>query len=205
MILSLAAAALPAIFAQPAPSLYRCANGSLFFAAVGKQKVTLEAFGRTWDLFKIGAGADERYTNGEVTLWFKDSAVTIERDEAREFNECKPAGAPAAKAMVTGSIIYRDRVTPEAGSVLLVRIQELAADGAPGRTIAERSYKIEGPGFLSIEIPYDPKQIDPRIGYAVSARITRGTDLLFLTDTLYPVITGYSNHVRMTLRRVAPL
>jgi putative lipoprotein len=36
---------------------------------------------------------------------------------------------------------------------------------------------------------YDPAQIDPRMTYAVSARITEGNELLFISDTVYPVLT----------------
>ena len=50
---------------------------------------------------------------------------------------------------------------------------------------------ITNPGQVPIpfEIAYDPASIDPRFTYAVQARITADGQLLFISDTVTPVIT----------------
>ena len=42
---------------------------------------------------------------------------------------------------------------------------------------------------FAFEIPYDPAKIDPRMGYAVPARIEDGGQLQFINDQSNPVIT----------------
>jgi putative lipoprotein len=51
------------------------------------------------------------------------------------------------------------------------------------------------------EISYDPGTIDARHSYAVRARITRAGELLFVSDTVYPVLTrGAGDEVNIQLR-----
>ncbi|MCX7063437.1 MAG: YbaY family lipoprotein [Proteobacteria bacterium] len=52
------------------------------------------------------------------------------------------------------------------------------------------------------EISYDPSSIDARHSYAVRARVTRASELLFVSDTVYPVLTrGARNEVNILLHR----
>jgi copper homeostasis protein (lipoprotein) len=45
------------------------------------------------------------------------------------------------------------------------------------------------------EIAYDPNAIDTRHSYAVRARVTRAGQLLFVSDSVYPVLTGGAGDV----------
>lgn len=56
---------------------------------------------------------------------------------------------------------------------------------------------------IPFEIFYDPALIDPRLTYSVSARILRGDKLLFISDTVHPVITrGHPDTVEIVVRPV---
>ena len=61
---------------------------------------------------------------------------------------------------------------------------------APAKVISTQRIEAGGkqPPF-PYELSYDPAQIDPRMTYSVSARITEGSELLFISDTVIPVLT----------------
>ena len=58
---------------------------------------------------------------------------------------------------------------------------------------------------LHLTIGYDPKAINPAGRYAVRARLSSGTQLLYISDTQHAVLThGASNAVALQLVSVAP-
>ena len=85
----------------------------------------------------------------------------------------------AAKAEVTGSVFYRERIMLAPPGVVTV---------TPNVTAPP----------INFALAYDPAQIIPNHTYSVSARIEVDGKLRFITDTHYPVITrGAPNHVEM--------
>ena len=97
---------------------------------------------------------------------------------------------------VVCSIDERIALPPDAS--LEVKLVDISKQDVPAETIAEQ--KITNPGQVPIpfELWYDPDKIDPRMTYAVQARIEQGGKLLFISTRVFPVITrGNSTHVEV--------
>lgn len=99
---------------------------------------------------------------------------------------------------------YRERIAVPPTAQLLVQIRDVSRADAPAPLIGEQRIEMSHQVPVSFEVHYDPDVIDPRRRYQVSARIVDGQQLLFITDTAYPVITGWPNQVDLLLRRVPP-
>ena len=105
---------------------------------------------------------------------------------------------PAAKAEVTGSVFYRERIMLAPPGVVTVSLADTSLMDAPSKTIATQVIKGQTAPPFKFALAYDPKAIDPRNTYSVSARIEVDGKLRFITDTHTPVIThGAPTHVKM--------
>ena len=95
----------------------------------------------------------------------------------------------AGSGMVSGTVTYLQRMALTPDATLVVQLRDVSRMDAPTPLIAET--RIDSPGQVPIpfEIRYDPQAIDPRLTYSVSARILLGDKLLFISDTVVPVIT----------------
>jgi putative lipoprotein len=74
--------------------------------------------------------------------------------------------------------------------VIEVTLQDISLADAPAKVISTQKIEAGGkqPPF-AYELKYDPAQIDPKNTYSISARIAEGNTLLFISDTIYPVLT----------------
>jgi len=122
-----------------------------------------------------------------------------------------PASKPAPPAgpaplRVSGTVAYRERIALDPSAEVVVQLLDVSRMDAPSVTLAEQRIKADGrqPPF-AYELQVDAARIDPRMRYAVSARILRGGQLLFINDTQYPVLTqGAGRTADLVLVRVAP-
>jgi len=83
---------------------------------------------------------------------------------------------------------------------------DISKQDVPAVTIAEQ--KITHPGRVPIpfELRYDPDKIDPRMTYAVQARIEQGGKLLFNSTQVFPVITrGNPSYMEVKVEPVKKL
>ena len=96
----------------------------------------------------------------------------------------------ASQGVITGTVTYRNRRALPPTAVVEVSLQDISVADAPAKVISTQQIEAGGqqPPF-AYELTYDPAQIDPRFTYSVSARITDGDQLLFISDTTYPVLT----------------
>jgi len=102
----------------------------------------------------------------------------------------KPAGPSLPVSAVTGSVTYLVRSALPPTAVIEVVLQDVSKMDAPAETISSQRIEANGKQVpFPYELSYDPAQIDPRMTYAVSARITEGNELLFISDTVNPVLT----------------
>ena len=93
-------------------------------------------------------------------------------------------------SVITGTVTYRNRSALPPTAVIEVTLQDISLADAPATVISTQ--KIEAGGWqapFAYELAYDPAQIDPKNTYSVSARITEGSQLLFISDKIYPVLT----------------
>jgi putative lipoprotein len=87
-------------------------------------------------------------------------------------------------------VTYPGRVALAPDTQLRVRLEEIARADAPPEFIAETTIPRIGPPPVRFRIALDPRVIDPRRTYTLTARIERGDLLLFVNDPPLRVLTG---------------
>jgi putative lipoprotein len=115
--------------------------------------------------------------------------------------------AHAATAFVRGEALYRERILPPPGAVLVVTLEDVSRAGAPARELASaRRVIASGPPY-SWRLAYDPAIVQrsrPALRLALRARILDGDVLWMTTDTFVPALgTDASAPRTLLLRRVA--
>lgn len=114
------------------------------------------------------------------------------------------SGTGAASLRVSGTVTYRERMALDPAAEVLVQLLDVSRMDAPSTVLAEQRIPAAGrqPPF-TYELKVDAARIDPRMRYAVSARISRGGQLLFINDTQHTVLTqGAGNGADLVLVRV---
>ena len=108
--------------------------------------------------------------------------------------------AAAARAQVTGTLMYRERIALRPGSVAEVWLLDTSLADVPAVEIAYQ--RIEDPGSPPIPfvLDYDPAEIREGMQYGVRATIKSDDQLIFTSDTHYPVLTrGAGNTAEVML------
>ena len=114
------------------------------------------------------------------------------------------AAPAAAKRVVEGSVSWRERIALPADAELQVSLNDVSRMDAPAIMLAEQRIRLQGrQAPITFRMEVDPSRIDPRMTYAVSARVEAGGQLFFINDTSYPVLTrGAGDRTDLTLVRV---
>jgi len=100
------------------------------------------------------------------------------------------AGGGPVTSQVTGSVTYRERIALPPTAVITVRLVDVSRADAPSVQIAEQAIHTEGRQVpFEFALAYDASRILASNTYAVQVRIEDGGKLLFISDTMYPVIT----------------
>ena len=102
-------------------------------------------------------------------------------------NQAMPSPAPAAA--VSGTVTYLQRIALPPNAVVEVKLVDVSRQDVPATVLGEQIITNPGQVPIPFEIAYDPASIDPRFTYAVQARIMADGQLLFISDTVTPVIT----------------
>lgn len=106
---------------------------------------------------------------------------------------------------VTGSATYRERIALPPGMVFEAVLEDVSRADAPAVELGRVTRPDPGNPPYSFEIGYDPDAIDPAHTYAVRARISGPDGLMFVSDTVTPVLTrGAPGHVEIVMVRAAP-
>lgn len=118
-------------------------------------------------------------------------------------NATGPGREPQA-ARVTGTVTYLQRSALPPTATIQVQLADVSRADAPAVVLAEQRIDAQGRQVpFPFELTYDPSRIDPRMTYAVQARIEAGGRLLFINDTRYAVITrGAPTRVEIVVRPV---
>lgn len=116
-----------------------------------------------------------------------------------------PAPGAVAQMRVSGSVTYRERIALDPAADVVVQLLDVSRMDAPSTVLAEQRIKANGKQVpFAYELKVEAARIDPRMRYAVSARILRGEQLLFINDTQHPVLTqGSGSTADLVLVRVA--
>lgn len=95
-----------------------------------------------------------------------------------------PTGEGAEVAVIEGEVFYRERIMLPPGAELEVQLEDISRADAMATVITTVTYTLDGGPPYPFSIDYDPSRIDPRMRYALRARITVGGALRF-TNTEY--------------------
>ena len=98
---------------------------------------------------------------------------------------CTTATPPPAIS-VSGTATYRERMALPADAVFEATLEHVSRADAPALVVA--STRVTSPAVpIAFSIGVDPARIDARRRYVVRGRITLNGQLMFTTDTAYPV------------------
>jgi len=100
------------------------------------------------------------------------------------------SGGGAATGQVTGSVTYRERIALPPTAVVQVSLVDVSRADAPAVLITEQVIRPAGRQVpFEFALAYDESRILPAHTFAVQVRIEDGGRLLFISDTMHPVIT----------------
>lgn len=106
------------------------------------------------------------------------------------------------QSVVSGRASYRERIALPPDAVFEATLLDVSRADAPAEVLGSVRIERAGPVPIRFEIAYDPARLDARHTYAVRARLLRGEQTLFTTDTVYPVLTrGAGRDVDLLLVR----
>jgi len=111
------------------------------------------------------------------------------------------AASDAARARITGSAMYRERIALTPAAVFEATLEDVSRADAPALVIARVRKENPGQVPIAFEMSFDPRRIDPRRRYAVRASIYEGGRLRFSSRQAYPVLTyGHVSRVSVLMR-----
>ncbi len=117
---------------------------------------------------------------------------------------CAGRNIEADYATVKGTALYRERMALPPGAELTVTLQDISRADAPAKVLGVQTIPSPGNPPYKFSIAYDTNAIDRRHTYSISASIRIGDKLLFITDTVYPVLTrGAPDTADLLLKRVS--
>ena len=103
-------------------------------------------------------------------------------------------------AQVTGTLMYRERMALPPGSVAEVWLLDTSLADVPAVEIAYQVIENPGSPPIRFALDYDPQEIREGMQYGVRATIRHAGQLLFTSDTHYPVLTrGAGNTAEVML------
>lgn len=115
-----------------------------------------------------------------------------------------PGNARAQEKVISGEVFYRERIALPPNAALTVQLTDISLADAPAAIIAEQTVDPAGQVPIKFELRFNPSVIQPRMSYALQARITVEDQLWFITDTrheLDPMAVNSSQTV--LVKRVA--
>ncbi|MBZ9997166.1 YbaY family lipoprotein [Mesorhizobium sp. BH1-1-4] len=115
-----------------------------------------------------------------------------------------PELSVAAEKTVSGEVIYRERIALPPSAVLSVQLADVSLADAPAKIIGEQTVKPAGQVPISFEIKFDPSLIQPRMTYALQARIVVDGRLMFISDMRHQVDPLTDAPQTVMLKMVAP-
>jgi uncharacterized lipoprotein YbaY/heat shock protein HslJ len=108
------------------------------------------------------------------------------------------------QASVSGTATYRERMALPPDAVFEASLEDISRADTAAEILGRTQINSPGNPPIHFTIAYDPARIDATHRYAVRARILRGNQLLFTTDTPYPVLgSNPSGEIAILLRRAA--
>ena len=117
-------------------------------------------------------------------------------------NPQAPAASTAAitKPNVSGTVWIRQKVALPPNAVLTVTVSDASMADAPSKVIAQKAVRTEGKQApFSFVLPFNPADIQPNARLLLSAAITIDDKMVFVTDTVKPIINQGGTKADLTL------
>lgn len=99
------------------------------------------------------------------------------------------AACAATDAHVSGTASYRERMALPPGALFEAVLEDVSVADAPAVELGRAALADPGAPPFEFEIDYDSSQIRPDGTYSVRAQVSVGRKLLFVSDTMNPVLT----------------
>ena len=101
---------------------------------------------------------------------------------------------------VSGTVWIRQKVALPPDAVLTVTLSDASLADAPSKVLAQKAVRTEGKQApFNFALPYNPADIQPNARILLSAAITVNDKLVFITDTVQPVINKGGTKADLTL------
>jgi len=98
-----------------------------------------------------------------------------------------PAQSIAGDKVITGEVLYRERIALPPKAVLTVQLVDLSPASEPSTIIGQQIISDAGQVPIKFAVHFDPDAIQPNVSYALEANITVDHTLWFENDTRYEV------------------
>ncbi|MEH0196693.1 YbaY family lipoprotein [Caulobacter sp. CCNWLY153] len=116
---------------------------------------------------------------------------------------CASTPPAAGPAVVTGTVVWRERIMLPPNTKTIVRLQDVSLADAPAKVLAEDVIDATRAPPVAFKLAYDPAQIVPNHRYSVSARVEVDGQLRFINDTHIAVINdGPTKDVEVLVKGV---
>lgn len=147
-----------------------------------------------------------RYSDGKTVWWGKGEGGFLQEDtpegDGKMLVKDCVLEKRAALDTISGTIMYLTRIALPPQATIHVELQDVSRADAPAVVIAKEMFALGGrQAPLPFTLKFDPAKIDPKHAYSVSARVMIGTELKFVTDKSYAVLTqGNPSKVDLILK-----
>jgi len=111
--------------------------------------------------------------------------------------------AAARGGVLRGVVTYRERMALPPGAVVTVSLQDVSLADAPSVTLAQAVVPVRHQVPVDYVLRYDPRRIEAHRTYVLSARITVGERLWFITTEQHRVFDGSPADTTLVVQRVA--
>ena len=101
---------------------------------------------------------------------------------------------------VSGTVWIRQKVALPPDAVLTVTLSDASLADAPSKVLSQKAVRTEGKQSpFSFVLPFNPADIQPNARILLSAAVTINDKLVFITDTVQPVINQGGTKADLTL------
>lgn len=101
---------------------------------------------------------------------------------------------------VSGTVWIRQKVALPPDAVLTVTLSDASLADAPSKVLAQKAVRTEGKQSpFSFVLPFNPADVQPNARILLSAAVTVNDKLVFITDTVQPVINQGGTKADLTL------
>ena len=97
--------------------------------------------------------------------------------------------AAATDAKVTGTASYRERIALPPGAIFEAVLEDVTLADAPAQELGRTTSEDPGNPPFEFEIGFDKDSVEQTHRYSVRAQVSVGRRLMFVSDTLNPVLS----------------